>query len=74
MKQFSIRDVLFLVVIVALILGWWWDRRPTPARFQMQVTTSPNRVFILDIATGQVSGRNVMSDGSVGAEGTTSPF
>ncbi len=52
MKQFSIRDLLFLVLIVALALGWWLDRRPIPARFQMQVTTK--HAFVLDTATGQV--------------------
>ena len=28
MKQFSIRDLLLLVIIVALGLGWWLDKRP----------------------------------------------
>jgi hypothetical protein len=50
MKQFSIRDLLFVAVIVALALGWWLDRRPRPARFQIQ--TGPN-AFILDTATGE---------------------
>jgi hypothetical protein len=27
MKQFSIRDLLFVVLIVALTLGWWTDHR-----------------------------------------------
>ena len=52
MKQFSIRDVLFLMVIVALALGWWLDRRPVSQRFQ--ITASDNRVFLVDTATGQV--------------------
>jgi hypothetical protein len=52
MKQFSIRDLLFLVVIVALALGWWLDRRPIPARFQLQVVES--HACVLDTATGQV--------------------
>ena len=52
MKQFSIRDLLFLIVIVALIFGWWLDRRPIPARFQ--IVTNADRVFVLDTATGQV--------------------
>jgi hypothetical protein len=49
MKQFSIRDLLFLVLIVALALGWWLDRRPIPARFQMHVTTK--HAFVLDTPT-----------------------
>jgi hypothetical protein len=53
MKQFSIRDLLFIIVIVALLLGWWLDRRPIPARYQM--VANPNgTTFVLDTATGQV--------------------
>jgi hypothetical protein len=56
MKQFSIRDVLLLVVIVALALGWWFDRRPIPARFQLRTVAGPNGsdAYVLDTATGQV--------------------
>jgi hypothetical protein len=52
MRQFSIRDLLFVIVIVALILGWWFDRRPVPARFQM--TSTSGHAFVLDTSTGQV--------------------
>jgi hypothetical protein len=52
MKQFSLRDLLFLCVIIALILGWWLDRRPVPARFQIQVAT--DHAYILDTATGEM--------------------
>jgi len=52
MKQFSIRDLLFLVVLVALGLGWWLDRMPVPARFQME--RGNNSTYVLDTATGQV--------------------
>ena len=52
MKQFSIRDLLFLIVIVALALGWWLDKRPIPSRYQMRV--SGNRAYVVDTATGQV--------------------
>jgi hypothetical protein len=51
MKQFSIRDLLFLILVIALALGWWLDRRPIPARFQMHATE--NQAFVLDTATGQ---------------------
>ena len=30
MRQFSLRELMILVVIVALVLGWWIDRRSTP--------------------------------------------
>jgi hypothetical protein len=53
MKQFSIRDLLFLVVIVALALGWWLDRRPVAARFQIEAAGN-GPVYVLDTATGQV--------------------
>jgi len=55
MKQFSIRDLLFLFVIVALALGWWFDRRPAPvvpSRFA--ITSVNNHGLVLDTATGQV--------------------
>jgi hypothetical protein len=53
MKQFSIRDLLFLVVIVALALGWWLDRRPVAARFQI-AGGGNGPAYVLDTATGQV--------------------
>ena len=59
MKQFSIRDLLFLVVIVALAFGWWMDRRPIPARYQMVADTN-KYVYILDTATGQAWGSGQM--------------
>ena len=52
MARFSIRDLLFLVLIVALALGWWLDRRPVPARFQ--IVASDRSAFVMDTATGQV--------------------
>ena len=52
MKQISIRELLLLFVIIALALGWWFDRRPIPARYQMQVVES--QALVLDTATGQV--------------------
>ena len=63
MARFSIRDLLFLLAIIALALGWWFDRRPIPARFQMHVTT--NRAYVLDTATGQVWSRGVRPDGEL---------
>jgi len=52
---------LFVILIVALALGWWLDRRSVPARFQMQVTT--NRAYVLDTATGQVWSQKVLESG-----------
>lgn len=55
MKQFSLRDLLFIIVIVSLLFGWWVDRRnrsPTTGRFQIQNVSG--HAIILDTATGQV--------------------
>jgi hypothetical protein len=52
MKQFSLRDLLFFIVIVALGLGWWLDKRPDVARFTMGGGNS--HAYVLDTATGQV--------------------
>ena len=52
MKQFSIREMLLVMVIFALALGWWVDRRSGLARFQMHVTN--NHAYLLDVVTGQV--------------------
>jgi hypothetical protein len=52
MEQFSIRDVLLLVAIVALALGWWFDRAPKTGRFQLHA--DGGQVLILDTATGQL--------------------
>ena len=63
MKQFSIRDLLFLILIVALALGWWLDRRPVAARYQMHVTT--NHAYVIDTATGEVWSQKVVGDGDL---------
>jgi hypothetical protein len=52
MKRFSIRDLLFVIIIVALILGWSFDRRPATGRFQIGV--SEKAVYVLDTATGKM--------------------
>ena len=55
MKQFSIRDLLLLVAIVALALGWWFDRRPpAPAVGRFQLMRGSNNWVKLDTATGKV--------------------
>jgi hypothetical protein len=54
MKQFSIRELLLVVLIVSLALGWWVDRRnsaSTSQRFQLQV--ADEHAFIVDSVTGQ---------------------
>jgi hypothetical protein len=62
-KQFSIRDLLLLVVIVALALGWWFDRRPASARFEMQAVS--NHVFIFDKATGAAWAARIEQSGEL---------
>jgi hypothetical protein len=54
MRQFSIRDLLFVILIISLALGWWVDRRnsaSTSQRFQLQV--ADEHAFIVDTVTGQ---------------------
>ncbi len=71
MKQFSIRDLLFLVLIVALALGWWMDRRPIPARFQMHV--ADKHAFVVDTATGQVWSDVIQESGFLNGDTTFKP-
>jgi hypothetical protein len=59
MKQFSIRDLMLLIGLVAVALGWWIDRHnraAVPARYQLQV--SGDYAIVLDTATGQVWDRH----------------
>lgn len=54
-KSFSLRDALFVIAIVAVLLGWWVDRRQVaaaPGRFQMQIVNG--QAMMLDTATGRV--------------------
>jgi hypothetical protein len=60
--RFSIRDLLLLVLVVALALGWWFDRRNTASRFQLQ--SSATHGFVIDTATGQVWEIGIRSDGA----------
>jgi hypothetical protein len=56
MKQLSIRDLLFLFLLVALALGWWLDLRPVLARYQLSAINDAggSHAFVLDTATGEV--------------------
>lgn len=66
MKQFSLRDLLFIVVIVSLLFGWWVDRQnrgPTSGRFQIRSATGHS--VILDTATGQAWNRTYTDDGHI---------
>jgi hypothetical protein len=47
--KFSIRDLLLLTVIVALVLGWWLDSRDRERRMRKEVREEVERVYsILD--------------------------
>ena len=50
--KFSLRDILLLMAIVALALGWWFDRRSGARRFEMHATE--NHAYVLDTVTGEV--------------------
>jgi hypothetical protein len=60
--QFSIRDVLFVTVIVALAFGWFIDRsrRVVPS-------TPPSPVEYQVIATGSDGGKLLLVDPQTGA-------
>ena len=62
MKQFSIRDLLPIILIAALALGWWLDKRPVPARFQIQAGNGI--AYVLDSATGEVWTKQTRADGA----------
>jgi hypothetical protein len=67
--RFSIRDLLYLVVIVSLALAFWIERRnsaSTSARYQIQVVE--DRAFVVDTVTGQVREKSFSPQG-----GYTSP-
>jgi hypothetical protein len=55
--RFTIRDLLWLTLVVALALGWWVDRRSysVPPRFQLSdvTTTSGTRTYPTDNQTGE---------------------
>ena len=39
--RFSIRDLLWLVVVIALVIGWWLDHRAMQARIDALVGPNP---------------------------------
>jgi hypothetical protein len=39
MPRFTIRDVLWLTVVVALGVGWWLDRSAVAWRYEQSVST-----------------------------------
>jgi hypothetical protein len=64
MTRVSVRELLLAFAIVALALGWWFDRRSDEARFQIQATGS--HAYVLDTHTGQVWSHTVSSEGISG--------
>jgi hypothetical protein len=65
LMQFSIRDVLWLMTVAALVLALVYTKRPLPApvpvpqppvvigRYQLMSDTKSGNVFLLDSATGR---------------------
>ena len=54
MKQFSLRDLLFVIALIAMALGWWIDRRTAKPRYTMQISSN-NTIYVLDTSTGSIS-------------------
>jgi len=48
MFRFSIRDVLWLTVVVALVAGWWIDRR----QLRAELLGSQERIAELEVDLG----------------------
>lgn len=55
--RFTIRDLLWLTLVVATTVGWWVDRRSysVPPRFQLSDVSSPSgvRTYLTDNQTGE---------------------
>lgn len=66
MKRFSIRELLLLFAIVAMALGWGFDRYKGRPRFEMHTTS--NHVFVLDSVSGQVWDASISENGTVGRD------
>jgi hypothetical protein len=61
--KFSIRDVLFVTVIVALIIGWWIDRTrlarqspapPAASGGPYELIFNDNETLLFDARTGEL--------------------
>jgi hypothetical protein len=56
-KQFSIRELLLLIAVVAVALGWWvgrHDRVGAPTPYELQV--NGNQAVMLESASGKNGG------------------
>ncbi len=52
--RFSIRDLLWLTLVVAILVAWWVSYKPQ--RYEVvDVSAAPNRLFLLkDHETGEI--------------------
>jgi hypothetical protein len=52
--SFSIRDLMWLTTLVAVVVWSRYERPSTPGRYMMQLNPAAFHTYILDTATGQV--------------------
>jgi len=51
--RFTIRDLLWLTLVVALIVGWWIDHpRTAKDRYRVSVSIDGKTITLLDSETG----------------------
>ena len=60
--SFSIRDLLWLTTLVAVVVWSRYERPSTPGRYTMELDQGSFRTYILDTATGQLHVRDSNSN------------
>jgi hypothetical protein len=56
MFRFTIRDVLWLMVVVAMSVGWWLDRKYAPAPRELAGLRRGRLSLTLDCTAGSSAG------------------
>jgi len=52
--NFSIRDLLWLTTVVAVVVWSRYERPGTPGRYTMELNQGSYHTYVLDTATGQL--------------------
>lgn len=51
--RFSIRDMMWLTVVVAMAFAWYFVKPNTPGRYTIGIDPGRNSALLVDTATGQ---------------------
>ena len=62
--RFTIRDLLWLMVMVGLIVGWWVDHRSHDMIGQWRIMQTKSPLVIVNENTGSIA--SLHDDGSMG--------